>query len=178
MASRMKQLLQLVRKSPLANQVLPLEAQEGLPVPHRPGDGRVYAILTYYGKAAVSVGGQRQGLDLFGPLATITADWQNGRIVEFVDLCYRNGRPLESLREPVGRFPHPALAGVDVAGYEAMYHELLDLCDLMFDGLVAGNHLPVAPLERFAELFSRLAEPCFADHYRTLAPRFCQRFWR
>jgi hypothetical protein len=166
-----EQLMKDVRTMSIFQQLIPLEAAIGWPIPLRK-DGKVYIILPFYGCTA-----QKQGQTLlFPPFATLTIDWRNLVPVEYVNLRFRNSAPELNWAEQVGTFPHPEIAQATKKEYLEKRHELLAMYDEMFDSLAQNTVLSPAWEQQFREHLHFLIEPALAPYYRVLGSKFFERF--
>jgi hypothetical protein len=149
-------LLRGIRRMPLFQQCVPMESGMGWMLPWRK-DGRVYVTVP-----------------LFPPFATLTLEWANARVVGFRNLAVDGLWP--EAREPVGRFPHAAIARLRRSEYLALRAELFAHYDALCQMLASGSALDPAWSARFSELLRQLMEPALEPYYRQLAPNFVGRF--
>ena len=168
--SRVQRLAQQTRRSMIGRAVVPMEAGTGWPVPYR-SNGRAYIIFPFFGTAGT---GKKGETAIFAPLVTITLDWKTGRAVEYVDCRFRSAWTDVDPTQPVGTFPHPAVAGLNRAEYEEKRQALFQLYDQLFDSIAEGKELPSSWHQEFSELFGILLEPSLEPFYRALAPKFCE----
>ncbi|MUG96848.1 hypothetical protein F7734_32705 [Scytonema sp. UIC 10036] len=170
--SKTGQLIVNIRKTPLFRQLIPQEAGIGLPIPLRK-EGKVYVILPLFGSI---VNRQEKVTYIYPPFSTITLDWSNLQVVEYVNLRFRNPAPELNWEAEAGIFPHPAVSQMTIAQYKEQRQELLTMYDKMFEMLAEGSAFPDEWCRRFSELFHLLLEPTLEAYYRALAPKFCDRF--
>lgn len=174
--SRTDELLAEVRRMPAFRQLVPAEAGIAWPLPLR-RNGQVYVVLPFFGMEAQRTGGAA----LYRPFATMTLLWPNGTPVEYVNLRFRDPRPEAEWNEPVGRFPHDALAEVSPDVYVRLRRELCYCYDRLLESLAAGTALATEDEQEFSRLLRLLFEPGLEPFYRQLGPgelgaRFCDRF--
>lgn len=172
MTSRTAALMRAVRQLPAFRQLIPQEAGVGWPLPLR-RDRQVYLILPFFGLAPGLPGEPRA---LFPPFASMTFAWANGRLVEYTDLRFRNPWPEGRWDEQAGLFPHPAVAGLSARQYADQRDELLALYDELFDRLASGAAFSTSFTAEFSRRLRLLVEPELLPFYRSLAPRFFERF--
>ncbi|QFR00995.1 hypothetical protein F9278_37855 [Streptomyces phaeolivaceus] len=174
---RSEALCREVRRSPVIRQLVPMEAGIGWPLPVpvvQDGTPRVYVRLPLFVMRPDPAG----GADLFPPFATATVDWSTRRLVEYTDLRFKEPhRSRAEWSRPVGRFPHPAVAGLTTNAYRDLRTRLLTLYDELLDELAHGRQPGggARPGE-FGGLLTRLLEPALVPHYRRLAPKFLGRY--
>jgi hypothetical protein len=172
---RSEALCRELRRSRVFHQLVPMESGIGWPLPVvtvQDGAPRVYARMPLFALRPDPAG----GADVFPPFATVSADWSTGRLVEYTDLRFKE--PYRSRREwsrPVGRFPHPAVAGLTTVAYLDLRTRLFGLYDELFDELARGRHPAGGWSMEFGSLLGRLLEPALTPHYRQLAPKFLGR---
>jgi hypothetical protein len=167
-----EKLLKDLRKTPLFTQVIPLEAGIGLPIPLRKNN-KVYAILPCFEFAAT----QEKGKTLiFPPLATITVNWETQKLVEYIDLQFRNPAPDLQWEGSIGTFPHDAVAAMTRKEYLEKRRQLLEMYDELFAKLKNNEKFAVDWNQKFRELFSTLIEPPLITYYRALGNKFCEQF--
>jgi hypothetical protein len=171
-AGRTEQLLRDVRKMPLFHQLIPQEAGVGWPLPLR-RDNRVYAALPFFGMGR---GAEKGKTPLYPIFAALTVDWSNFKPVKYVDFHFENPFGPVPWDQPVGTFPHAAVAGLTVGEYEAKRRELLALYDELFTMLGRGGTFGADWNQRFGGLLRLLLEPGLEPFYRTLAPNFTAQF--
>ena len=171
--SRTADLIKQVRKMPFFQQLVPLEAAIGFPLPIRKA-GKVYLTLPIFGLGSNSKPGETP---VFPPLALVTIDWSNQIPVEYLNLRFRNPAPELDWTTRVGTFPHPAVAQMNVGEYRQLRQELMGLYDEMGDRLLQQEPISLGSSQRFAELFNLLLEPALKPYYRVLNPKFCDRFF-
>lgn len=172
MKSNVEKLMRTIRTTPLAHQLIPMEAGVGWPIPLRKGE-KVYITLPFFGFTPTAEKGKTK---LFPPLATITLDWSNLVSVEYVNLRFRNPAPELQWSEAVGTFPHPAIEQMSVGKYKELRRELLGMYDEMLELLSQKSPFSPEWSERFGELLQILIEPSFKPYYRALNPKFFNRF--
>ncbi len=172
MSSRTNRLMHNVRKMPLVQQLIPMEAAVGWPAPITK-NGEVYLILPFYGASPTSRKGQ---LSLYPPIATVTLNWRTGIVVEYLDLRFRP--PFEGAQwtDPVGKFPHESVADLRISDYLERREELLTRYDELLDILSKNGTFSARWTSEFAELLRLMLEPSLEPYYRALAPRFFERF--
>jgi hypothetical protein len=163
-------LLRGIRRMPLFQQCVPMESGMGWMLPWRK-DGRVFGTVPFFGMPPSREGG---GVPLFPPFATLTLEWANARVVGFRNLAVDGLWP--EAREPVGRFPHAAVAQLRRSEYLALRAELFAHYDALCQMLASGGALDPAWSARFSELLRQLMEPALEPYYRQLAPNFVGRF--
>jgi hypothetical protein len=169
--SKTEQLMQGIRKTPIFNQLIPQEAGVGWLMPLRK-QGKVYAIIPFFGMQK-----KPEHTALFPPFATITVDWANLQPVEYVNLYFRNSLPEGYWQSSqVGTFPHPAVANLKRSEYETERQKLLFLYDEMFDFLTQNITFQPEWTEQFSHSLRILMEPSLEPYYRSIAPKFFDRF--
>jgi hypothetical protein len=172
MPGKTEAFIKTIRRSPVFTSLVALEAGTGWPFPVRKG-GKVYVTLPFFGCPRVA---SQKETPLYPPFASITAAWQTGLIVEYVNLRFRNPWPEAPWDQQVGAFPHRGIAKMTVADYKATRQELLGMYDELFDTLEAGGEFAPEWTSRFESLLRRLMEPSLEPYYRALAPKFFDRF--
>ena len=165
-------LLKDIRKTPLFTQVIPLESGIGLPIPLRKNQ-KVYAIIPCFEFTATKEKGKTL---IFPTLATITVNWENQRLVEYVDLRFRNPAPNLQWEGEIGTFPHDAVGVMTRGEYLEKRRQLLEMYDEMFINLNDGKSFTSSWNQKFKELFSTLLETPLIPYYRVLGEKFCDRF--
>ncbi|MCX4671958.1 hypothetical protein OG453_35670 [Streptomyces sp. NBC_01381] len=163
------------RRSRAFRQLVPMEAGIGWPLPVpvvQDGVPQVYARLPLFALRSDPAG----GADIFPPFATAALNWSTQRLVEYSDLRFKEPhRPRAEWARPIGRFPHPAVAGLTTEAYRDLRSRLFHLYDELFDGLARGR-LPGSEWSgQFSNLLNLLMEPSLLPYYRQLAPKFLRR---
>ncbi|BCB90074.1 hypothetical protein [Phytohabitans suffuscus] len=170
--SRTRRLVTSVERHPFVTASVPEHATVGWPLPFRkryPEGPAAFVRLPIVPFRPVGP----EGSELFAPAALLTVRWRDQRVVEFVDLRYASPWPDVRPDTPLGVFPHPQVRDslrdylADRLRLFARYDDLLDSLD---SGRAAG------PQREFAMLLDRLVEPGLTSFYRTLAPKFVDRF--
>ncbi|MVO88062.1 hypothetical protein GPA10_25720 [Streptomyces sp. p1417] len=163
------------RRTRAFRQLVPMEAGIGWPLPVpvvQDGAPQVYVRLPLFALRPDPAG----GADLFPPFATAALNWSTRRLVEYTDLRFKEPhRSRTEWSRPVGRFPHPAVAGLTNAAYRDMRSRLFHLYDELFDGLARGREPGSTWSGEFSGLLSQLVEPSLTPYYRQLAPKFLRR---
>ncbi|MDJ0556374.1 MAG: hypothetical protein QNJ68_18435 [Microcoleaceae cyanobacterium MO_207.B10] len=152
-------------------QLIPMETSISWPIPLRQ-KGCVYVILPCIGVKTTTAG---QTI-LFPPLATLTLDWSNQAIVEYVDLKFKNPWQQEATESQIGTFPHEAIANLTVDEYKQKRSELLAMYDKMFYWLATGSSFSEEWCSDFSQLLQLLIEPSLKPYYQDLQPKFFDRF--
>jgi hypothetical protein len=168
--TRTGSLLRGIRRMPVFQQCVPMEAGMGYMLPWRK-DGRVYVTVPFFGMPPTRTAG---GVPLYPPFATLTLDWERAAVVAYRDLRVDGLWPVAG--EPVGSFPHPAVAKLRRSEYLALRSELYAHYDALCRMLAEGSSPAPAWSERFSELLRQLVEPALEPYYRRLAPNFITRF--
>ncbi|TVR74656.1 MAG: hypothetical protein EA415_05510 [Sphaerobacteraceae bacterium] len=170
--SRTEAMMQQIKRSPLGQQVIPLEAAIGWPVPLRKGD-QVYVRVPFFTKRDNPAG----GAEIYPPSALVTLRWATAIPVEYVSFSFSTPWTFDQPEPgtPIGRFPHPAVE-VTAREYLAMRHELLSMYDELLDTLVERGPISGEWASRFGDLLGKVVEPSLEPYYRDLAPRFFDRF--
>jgi hypothetical protein len=169
-SSRTGSLLRGIRQMPVFHQCVAREAGIGWAMPSRK-DGRVYITVPFFG---MPTSRGKSGGPLFAPFATMTLDWQKGTLVGYRNLAVDDLWPLDG--EPVGTFPHAAVARLRRSEYLQLREELFTLYDDLCRMLAAEATIPPEWSARFSELLRQLMEPSLTSYYRVLAPNFMDRF--
>jgi hypothetical protein len=170
---QMTALVQDIRKTPIYRQLIPLEAQVGWPIPLR-RKKRVLVTLPFFSIERISSNQQNR---LYPPFATITLDWSNQVPVEYVDLRFRHPWPQETnWEQPVGAFPHPAVAELSVGQYEELRTKLLTMYDHLMETLSENKALSDDWKKEFSLLLRILMEPSLEAYYRSLGQNFFEIF--
>lgn len=163
------------RRTRAFRQLVPMEAGIGWPLPVpvvQDGAPHVYARLPLFVLRPDPAG----GADLFPPFATAVLNWSTRRLVEYTDLRFKEPhRSRAEWSRPVGRFPHPGVAGLTTGAYRDLRTRLFHLYDELFDGLARGRQPGSEWDGQFGSLLSLLIEPSLTPYYRQLAPNFLRR---
>jgi hypothetical protein len=159
-----------VRRTPAFRQAVPQEAGVGWPLPSR-RDGKAYLTLPFFGMPPRADAGS---IPLFAPFAAMTLEWRTGTLVAYRDLRYE--RLWEPIEDPVGTFPHEAVARLRRSEYLERRGQLLAMYDELLDTLAAGGSFDAAWSARFSELLRTLMEPALVPYYGALAPKFIDRW--
>lgn len=167
--SKTEKLMQKIRKTPLFQQVIPMEAGIGWTMPLR-RNGKVYAIVPFFSFKSA------QTTTLFPPFATLTVDWATSVPVEYVNFRFRAPATDLDWNQVAGSFPHPAVAQLRRSEYLEKRQSLLLLYDEMFDHLAQGTPFRDRWVEQFSTLLRLLMEPALEPYYRAIAPKFFDRF--
>jgi hypothetical protein len=171
-STRTQLLARQTRHSGVGRAVVPMEAGTGFPVPFRSNE-RAYIIFPFFGTA----GRVREGETVFfAPSVLITVDWKTGRPVEYIDCRFRSSWTHVDFTQPIGTFPHPAVAHFTRSEYEEKRQMLFGLYDQLFNSLTEGGDLSQSWYQQFSESFRTLLEPSLEPFYRALAPKFCEQF--
>jgi hypothetical protein len=170
--SRTEQLVKDIRKLPIFQQLIPMEAGIGWPIPVRK-EGQLYVKLLFFGQSRAE---GRQGVALFPPLATMTLNWKNGVVVEYVNLRFQNPAPELNWQDRAGIFPHLAVKQMSVSEYKQKRQELYAMYDSLLDTLDRGGSRSPEEDRKFAELFTMLLEPSLTPYYRAIAGKFVDSF--
>lgn len=160
-----------IRNTPAFRQLIPQEAGVSWPLASR-RDGKPYATFAFF---PIGVAERGPGPRVLGaPFASMTMNWDTGRVVEYRDLGY--DRDYERPAEPVGTFPHDGVKGMSRSEYLEQRSELFSLYDELFRRLGAGEPIEGPWVERFQTLLGRLVEPGLVPHLRQLSKGFVDRF--
>jgi hypothetical protein len=170
--SRTEQLFKDIRKMPLFQQLIPMEAGVGWPIPQR-RNGKLYIKLPFFGQTPTQEKGK---IALLPPFSTITISWSNFIPVEYIDLRYSNPAPELNWQEQVGIFPHRGVQQMTVETYKQKRRDLLAMYDDLFNTLADGGSRTTEQDAEFSQLFSLLIEPPLIPYYRVLGKKFCDRF--
>ncbi|EDX83179.1 hypothetical protein S7335_358 [Synechococcus sp. PCC 7335] len=172
MESETAKLIKLIRAMPLAQQLIPMEALTGWPMPLR-RESNIYVHLPFVG-ANQSHG--KQGMALFPPFALITVDWSNGLPVQYLNLRFQHPWPEGNWNSQAGTFPHPEIAQLPKAEYVSKRQELLAMYDHLLNSLAKREAFSLEWKARFSESLRLLMEPALEPYYRALSPKFFQTF--
>lgn len=165
-----EKLLKDVRKMPIYNQVIPMEASVGFPIPLRK-EGTVYVTLPFF------MYSPKKGENpLYPPFATLTLTWKNLIPVEYVNLRFRNPAPELNWADSVGTFPHDAIAHLTKKEYLEKRHILLNMYDQMLDNLAENKPFNPQWNQEFSQYLRLLIEPPLEPYYRVLGEKFFSRF--
>ena len=167
--SRTSALLRGIRTTAAFRQLVAQEAGIGLPMPER-RDGRVQLLLPFFGMPRPK---ERGAVPLHPPFATMTIDWKTARIVNYRDLVSEG---LWETREPVGTFPHDAIADLTRRDYLDRRERLLAMYDEMCTRLETHDQFEPSWTGAFSAHFSTLVEPPLLTYYRQLSGGFIERF--
>jgi hypothetical protein len=163
--SRTRGFIVEIRRGLVSQEVVPHEASSGWPIPST-RNGVVYLTIPYFRTAAAD-----GRVEVYPPFSTITARWDNGRVVSYRDLRYEG--MVRATDEPVGVFPHPAVASLRRSEYMSRRDELFGLYDELLVALGDGGEgLGEKRTEAFCELLAELMEPGLVPFYRHLSPAF------
>jgi len=162
-----------LRNTPLFRQLVPMEAGIGWPIPLR-RDGRVYVTLPLFSFGTGASGGKQ--IQLYPPFASVTLNWATQRPVKYVTFRFEAPWTLGPSAEPVGIFPHDAIAKLSIGAYTERRKELLGLYDELCESLAGKGAFTAERSARFSELLRQLIEPSLEPFYRTLGPKFFERF--
>jgi hypothetical protein len=172
LSSRTARLMNDVRKTPVFRQLIPLEAGIGWPIPLRRA-GKVCVILPFFGMGP-ALGSSVTAL--YPPFSTLTLEWSNQRVVEYVDLRFKNPWPEGEWEREAGTFPNGEVSSLTVNQYREKRGELLALYDELFGMLAANTPFSEEWTGRFSALLRLLLEPPLEPYYRAIGPKFFQRF--
>jgi hypothetical protein len=167
--SKTETLMKQIRKTPLFQQLIPMEAGIGWVMPLR-REGKVYAIVPFFSFRS------EQTTTLFPPFATLTVDWSTLVPVEYVDFRFRSPASSLAWNQAVGSFPHPAIAQLRQSEYLEKRQALLSHYDELFEHLSQGTPFSDRWITEFSTLLRLLMEPSLEPYYRAIAPKFCDRF--
>lgn len=170
--NRTEESLKHIRKMPLFQQLIPMEAGVGWPIPLR-RNGKLYVKLPFFGQVPT---GEKGKIALYPPFATITLNWSSFVAVEYVDLRFQNPASELDWETQVGTFPHPAVKQMTVEEYKQKRRELLAMYDGLLDTLARGGSRSPDQDTEFSHLFSTLLEPPLIPYYRVLGEKFIARF--
>ncbi len=170
--SKIKSIMDGLRKTAFYRQIVPMETGIGWPIPLRK-DGQVYVILPLFG---VHPAKDRTKTALYPPFATITLEWKTQNLVEYVDLRFRTNWPKEIWEKPAGYFPASETSTMTVGEYKDKREKILNIYDEMFNLLADNRPFESGFNEEFSELLQLLMEPCLEKYYRMLAPKFFNHF--
>jgi hypothetical protein len=165
--TKIEQLIKYIRKTALFRQVVPMEAAAGWPIPVLKNN-EVYVVVPFYG---VTVKGKGK-TSIYPPLCTISVQWSNKVVVEYVNLRYNNSMPGGQWEKEAGSFPHEAISKMTVREYKKTKKELMELYDTMLDNLNKGNELSSQQEVRFRELLKILVEPGLIPFYKSINSEF------
>ncbi len=172
MESETAKLIKLVRAMPLAQQLIPMEALSGWPMPLRRGS-KVYVHLPFIGANQTK---DKSGMALFPPFALVTVDWSNGLPVQYLNLRFQHPWPEGYWDNQAGTFPHPEIAQLPKTEYVSKCQELLAMYDHLLNSLVKREAFTPEWKTRFSESLRLLMEPGLEPYYRALSPKFFQTF--
>ena len=178
MISRTKDFVKDIRTMPLFQQVIPMEAAVGWPIPKRKA-GKLYVKFPFFGQVKMTTE-EKARFNLFPPFAMMTFDWQTLGLVEYIDFRFSNPDPELQWegKAPIGIFPHPAIAKqMSIENYIQKRHELYAMYDRLFNVLENGSSQSPEEDSAFSHLFSLLLEPPLLPYYRALGGRFLEHFW-
>jgi hypothetical protein len=165
-------LMEDIRKTPIYRQVIPLEANIGWPIPSR-RKKRVFVMFPFFSVEHILTSKETR---LYPPFATITLDWLSQVLVEYVDLRYRNLWPETNWEDPIGVFPHPAVAEFSKGQYEKLRAKLLTMYDHLMETLNKNMALTPEWKTEFSLLLRILVEPSLESYYRSLGQNFFETF--
>ena len=168
-SSRTAALMRGIRTTAAFRQLVPMEAGVGHPLPER-RDGRVQLVLPFFGMPRAR---ERGAVPLHPPFATMTLDWHTARVVNYRDLTTEG---LWDTHEPVGTFPHDAVAAMRRSEYLDHRERLYAMYDEMFPRLETNDQFEPSWTEAFSAHFGTLMEPSLLPYYRRLGSGFIQRF--
>lgn len=171
--SHTEHLLQEIRKMPLFQQVIPMEAGVGFPIPIR-RNSKVYAKFLFFGQKATGKPGE---WSLTPPFAAITFDWSSYIPVEYINFHFQNPAPELDWHGQAGIFPHDAIKQqMNPAEYKQKRQELLVMYDSLFQALATGKSRTKAQDKEFSQLFSLLIEQPLIPYYQAIGKKFIDRF--
>lgn len=172
--SRFAEGIQSFRKSGLFQELIPMEAGIGWPMPLRRA-GAVYLKLILFGQANSEEKGK---VALFAPFGLVILGWNNFKVVSYTNFNYENPWPERPISGQVGIFPHPQISHLTVGEYKEQRQILYSQFDHLFEALATGVTRSETDDETLRDLFSKMVEPSLLPYYRALAPKFIDRFYR
>jgi hypothetical protein len=159
-----------IRKHPVYQHLISLEAALSYPVPSLRENGMYLRFLVYRrGKAS-----RGQFRPVYRPYARLGIEYPSGRWVEYADLRFTENAPVDPTAESVGEAPNPAIADLSfdetVALRSSFFAALESIVPLVEQvQLPAEQRIYVAT---YRELFDRLVEPGLRPYYQALSPSF------
>jgi len=152
-----------IREHPVFRSLVPMEAGIGWPVPIR-RNGHVYLCIPAFGLQQAM---GDQPVLIYPPFATITVSWPNSVVMEYVNLRWKNLWNEDEFAKPAGTFPHPEIAGLQLAQYSEMRTQLLNYYDSMLNATMDETDE-----NDFRNLLCKMMEPSLLPYYRILFPKY------
>ncbi len=156
----------LARKDPVVSLLVPQECCRSLPVPFA-ACGSVFMGLYFYPVDGKTGADKR----ILSPIARITLDTQNGRVVEAVTapFCHAPGHTAVT---QVASYPPQALKGLRQEEADRHYVEYFELCDQLARDLGTDPEASrAASYGPWRNAFERLCEPGFEIYYDSFQER-------
>lgn len=165
--TKIEQLIKYIRKTALFRQVVPMEAAAGWPIPVLKNN-EIYVVLPFYGMTVKGKG----NTSIYPPVCTITVQWSNRVVVEYVNLRYNNSWTEGQWEKEAGSFPHKAISKMTVREYKKAKKELMELYDIMLDNLNKETVVSPQQKDRFTYLLKTLVEPGLVPYYKSINKEF------
>lgn len=165
-----KTLMKQIRQSSVFKQEIPMEAISGWPALQRKGKD-VFMTLPYYKIDTQETKGKTV---IKAPIAIITVNCSNGRIVEFCDTSYKGY--VENGDAAIGEFPHKQISKLTVKEYKALKEETFSMYDVLLDSLINGTIIDQYLEKEFSEHLKLLIEPSLRTFYLKVTPKFFEYF--
>lgn len=169
--TRIETLIKSVRNSPLGRQVIPMEAITGWPIVIRK-KGVIFIKLLFFGVQQKEKG--KTGL--YPPAVMVAAELNSGKIVEYSDLISTSQWSDEEWAEPVGYFPHAAIAQMKVSEYKQLKKELMGMYDEMFETILNNDEFNQEWEAKFSHLLNTIIEPTLTKYYMAMGEKFFGHF--
>lgn len=164
MVSHIEELYFKTRNHPVCSYLIPLEAILSFPIPAIEQGQIVLKFFVY------QRGWAPRGLakSIFAPYSRLVIEYPSGRLVEYRELA------SETSEQPVGEFPHAAIAGRSVSEILAFQTDYFAATEnlLPFLELPTLNPPQLEAVQKYKTVASLLLEPGLLPYYQELNPTF------
>ena len=162
MSSRVEELYIQTRNHPVWSYLIPLESILAYPIPVLENN-IVYLKFIVYQRGWSPSGTPRP---LYPPHANLTIEYPTGRLIDYADISHKVSS------DPVGEYPHAAIASLSVKEMLAKKSDFYSLTESLIPllGRSPENQEERDTIQKYKELANTLFEPGLRPFYRELNP--------
>lgn len=164
-----KELMEQFNKSDFHKKVIPMGMAAGWPCIHKMGKA-VCITIPYFNRFM-----SEEKVLLNSIYCSVTFPVGNpDKLMDYTIYPYQRGWADVDYENPIGEFPHEALAGMKRKEYKESCEQLYQYYDELLDAV--RNRRPFEQAEEMSALFSKLMEPALYPQYLKMNKKFYSYF--
>ncbi len=171
MPNKVETLHGAIRHHAALKSLVALESTLSYPIPYA-NRGQVYLRFFVFDKGRAQANSGQ--VPVHRPHARVSAEYETGKLVEYVDLRFEEGQPVAQARDVIGFYPHEAMANLSFemakAARTSLFYHTQQVIPLLGRTALSTEEMRIVHVYR--ETFEQVVEPCLRPHYEALSPAF------